>query len=110
MIEPLTLIYLSFGAIFIFCNCGENLTSRFNELSDAIYECEWHLFPNNIQRVLPIIMNSAQKAIILRGFGNVSCTREAFKEVSIHLIIFMMCIPTCFITIVLFFLYPPFLN
>lgn len=67
----------------MFCYFGENITNQFNVINHAIYGCDWYLFPHEVQRILPTIMVSTQRPLILRGFGNVVCTREAFKNVSL---------------------------
>lgn len=81
LIEPCFLIFWSFALVFLFCNVGESVTTQFNSIHRTIYECDWYLYPNNLQRILPTIMVSTQKPVILRSFGNVDCTREAFKSV-----------------------------
>lgn len=65
----------------MFCHYGENVTSQFDTINYAIYDCDWYLFPNEVQRILPTVMMSTQKQMVLRGLGNVVCTREAFKRV-----------------------------
>lgn len=82
MIKPIILIFWSLVANFLFCEFGESVTSQCNELNDALCQCEWYLFPIDLQRMFPIIMLTAQKPNILKGFGGVSLTREAFKNVS----------------------------
>lgn len=82
MVKPLILMFWSFVQVFMFCDFGENVTGGFEELNDAISENDWYTFPIGIQRMFPIIMISIQKTVILRGFGNIPCTREAFKKVS----------------------------
>lgn len=81
MIRLLILVFWSFVANFLFCEFGENVTSHFNELNDIIGQGEWYSLPINIQQMLPTIMVITQKQIILRGFGGIVLTREAFKTV-----------------------------
>lgn len=76
------LMFWSFAANFLFCEFGENVTRKFNELNYIICQIEWYLLPIDIQRMLPFIMMTTQKQIILQGFGGVQLTREAFKTVS----------------------------
>lgn len=68
--------------IFLFCNFGEDITTQFKAIDHEIYECDWYLFPRKAQRILPTLVLSTQRPVIFRGFGNVVCTREAFKRVS----------------------------
>ena len=83
LIEPFVLAFWSFAFIFLLCNFGENVTSQFTAIDNAISEFDWNFFPHDVQRFLPTIMISTQKPVIFQGiFGNVVCTRAAFKTVS----------------------------
>lgn len=77
------LIKISYSLIslFMYCECGELLRVRFDELNDDIYKCGWELFPMHIQRLLPIIIINSQQPVLLWGYGGFSCTRETFKRV-----------------------------
>lgn len=74
-------MFWSFVQIFYLCDFGESVSGRYASISENIYQSNWYLFPFDVQRLLPIIMISAQQPIILRGLGNVLYTREAFKNV-----------------------------
>lgn len=52
------------------------------DIDEAIYQSEWHSFPESVQRMLPIIINNAQQPVIITGFANVEYTRETFDSVS----------------------------
>lgn len=84
MVTLSILIFWSFVANFLFCEFGENVTSHFNELHNTLCQTEWNLYPIDIQRLLPIIMMSTRKEIILEGFGGVQLTRQAFETVSFN--------------------------
>lgn len=71
----------SFYLIFLFCNLGENICNEFEELNDILYQSEWYSFPNEVQRILPILLTASQEPVVLRGFGNLLCIRESFKRV-----------------------------
>lgn len=75
-------MFWAFIQMFIVCNFGEILTNRFGEVDNTIYGCDWYEFPYEIQRVLPIIMMGAQQSVIIEGFANLTCSREAFKKVT----------------------------
>lgn len=80
MIEPIIMMFWSFSQMFVFCNNAENVNSGFEELSDSLYCCDWYCLPYDIRRMLPIVLIATQKPV-LRGSGNIPCSREAFKEV-----------------------------
>lgn len=44
-------------------------------------EFDWYLFPNEVQRILPTVVQNAQKPVVIKCFGNVLCSREQFKMV-----------------------------
>lgn len=83
MIEPSILMLWSFIQILMFCELGENVTSGFSALCDTIYFGDWYFYPMKIQRMLPTIMIVTEKPVELRGFGNIPCTREALRKVSV---------------------------
>lgn len=68
--------------MFVVCNFGEIMSNKFYEVDNTIYDCDWYTFPNEIQQIFPIIMMGAQQPVILEGFANLTCTREAFKKVN----------------------------
>lgn len=72
----------TFIFIFAYCELGQRVSEAFDKPYDAISQLKWNLFPLDVQRVLPIIMVGAQQPIDLRGYMNISCTRERFKRVS----------------------------
>lgn len=74
-------ISYSLVSLFMYCECGELLRVRFDELNDDIYTSGWELFPMQIQRLLPIIVINTQQPVLLWGYGGFSCTRETFKRV-----------------------------
>lgn len=71
--------------IFIYCELGQRVSEAFDKPYDAICQFKLHLFPMDVQRMLPIIIVGAQQPIDLRGYGNISCTRDSFKRVSVIL-------------------------
>lgn len=77
-------IGLAFAQMFVFCNFGQKMSDQFSEGDNKIYQTDWYAFPREVQRMLPIIMMGAQEPIIFHGFGNLTCTREAFKKVFIY--------------------------
>lgn len=72
---------MSFTIIFCVCEFFERTTDHLEKLGDALYECEWHLFPIDMQRILVTVMANAQQPIMIRGFGNTLCIRDSVKKV-----------------------------
>lgn len=54
------LTFWSFASAFIFCDTGDRLVTRYNDI-DIYYNCDWYLFPDNIKRVLPMVIVNMQQ-------------------------------------------------
>lgn len=77
---PLCLIIWSFAIMFFNCEIGQDVSNQFNKLSDDIWKCDWYLLSHQLQRMLIVIIINAQDPVFIRGFGNVECTRDSFKQ------------------------------
>lgn len=82
LLRPITLVFWSFASMFLLCEYGQMVTTRFEDIDEAIYQCEWHSFPDKVQRILPTIINNTQQLVIISGFCDVQYTRETFDSVS----------------------------
>lgn len=76
-------ILYSFALMFITCEIGQEIYNAFDECGDMINQFGWYLFPKEIQRILPIIVNFAQQPIVFYCFGSTACVRQTFKYVRI---------------------------
>lgn len=54
---------------------------QFELFNDALYQCKWYFLPIELRRMLVTIMSNAQYPTHMRGYGNIECTRDSFKEV-----------------------------
>ena len=68
---------------FIACELGQRMSDAFEGIEFTIDQFDWHLFPIEIQQMLPMIMAAAQQPVLLECFGSIACTRETFKKVRI---------------------------
>lgn len=75
-------IFCAMIGIFIVCQIGEMTTMKFDSFNDTFYQCEWYLFPTDIQRMLLIVMANAQQPVIIKGFANTLAARESFTKVN----------------------------
>ena len=82
LLRPITLVFWSFASMFLLCEYGQMVTTRFEDIDEAVYQSEWHSFPDKIQRILPTIINNTQQLVIISGFCDVEYTRETFDSVS----------------------------
>lgn len=72
----------AFGIAFLPCEVGQRISSAFEEIEDVTGQYRWYSFPNDVQRMLPMILINFQESVELECFGSFSCCREAFKKVS----------------------------
>lgn len=90
-ITPLVEFRLPF-AIFTFCLFGlfaafyngQRLHSHLTELSDEIYQLEWHQYSNHMRRHLILMMVRAQRPFYLSAYGIMPFTLENFVQVRIE--------------------------
>lgn len=75
--------FYAFSLTFIACENGEQMTNAFDEIHCVIDQFCWYRFPMEIKRMLPVLINAAQKEVTIECFGSVSCSRDAFKKVSV---------------------------
>lgn len=68
----------------MYCNLGEDITSQFQTFSVELGQREWYLLPYEIQRLYCIVIANAQHPTNVRGYGNLLCTRDAVKRVSVR--------------------------
>lgn len=81
MIRVGFLIFWSFVILFIFCECSQHVTNKFDTFNDELSQCDWYLFTNAMQRMLLIVLVNAQQSIFIHGYGDIQCTRDTFKNV-----------------------------
>lgn len=69
--------------IWLFCCChyGFQITERFDNINDTVYQLEWYTYPTKIQKDLQLIIASSQRSIYIEGFCNTRCTRDKFTKV-----------------------------
>lgn len=77
---------MTLGQIFLFCYFGDLLTDNFKKVNDMFYQWNWYFLPLDIKRLMPTILCAANYPDYLRGFGNISGTRERFKKVNTKMI------------------------
>lgn len=66
---------------FVTCELGERFTIAYGEMDCEFKQFKWYLFPIEVQRLLPILVQNAQQPVTLRCFGSIAANREAFKKV-----------------------------
>lgn len=87
LVLPLILMTWSFITLYYYSEFGEMVTNKFQLFHDRTIQCEWYLFPHDIQRIFLIFIKDTQQTVFIRGYGNLECTRETFKAVGIFQVI-----------------------
>lgn len=77
--------FWAFGGIFFYCEFGERLGQLFTKVDDAMGQLDWYLFPEEIKRMLPVVIINVQQPTEIECFGSISCCRDSFKQVSLSL-------------------------
>lgn len=57
------------------------MNGQFDATDEELYQCDWYSFPMDMQKMVLIFMMGTQEPVFIRGFGNIECTRDAFKKV-----------------------------
>lgn len=65
------------------------VTKEFDSFNQTIGQCDWYSFPHEIQQMFLIVLTNTQQSTFIQGFGNISCTRELFKRVSMFFVFFI---------------------
>lgn len=68
--------------IAFYCEFSHMMCEEFERFCEEFYRCDWRLFPIEMQQMYLVFLLDAQQITILRGYGNILCTRDTFKEVN----------------------------
>lgn len=68
--------------VFIICEFGGMMTDRFEAFNHNLCQCKWYLYTAELQRLYLLFVVNTQHPVIIRGYGNIICTRETFKKVT----------------------------
>lgn len=63
------------------------MTYQFSMFNEMLNKTNWYLYPAEMQRMLVIFISITQEPSFIRGYGNIECTRDSFKQVktfSVH--------------------------
>lgn len=72
----------AFGCMIIICEFGQQMSNGFDQIDVEIEAFDWYLFPDELRRMLPIILMETQQAVEFKCFGSISANRENLKKVS----------------------------
>lgn len=70
--------------LYLFCHFGNHVTERIDDIHFAAYNICWYELPLDMQKIIAVIIRSAQKPVYIRVFGGAHCSREVFMKVPIN--------------------------
>lgn len=68
--------------VFFACELGQQFTNTLVKVDNELKQLDWYLFPAEIQRILPAVINNVQKPVVIECFGIMIASREQFKVVN----------------------------
>lgn len=74
----------SFGLLFAACEIIQNVCDAVNAFDMEIVQSDWYLYPLKMKKMLPMIVNMAQKPVEIKWFGSSAANRDTFKKVIIY--------------------------
>lgn len=80
-VQPFSSVFYSIGCIGALCELGETLAEQFELFSDELQRCYWYRFTLKLQKKFLILSTNAKHPVFIRGFGNIICARDTFKNV-----------------------------
>lgn len=74
-------VFLPF--FFVVNNVGENVTTAFDSMNEAMYVVTWYGIPIELQKYLIPMLLSTEAPMRVPVFANSCCSRGTFKEVTL---------------------------
>lgn len=81
---PIADALLTLQFLFVVFYIGQKLHSNLLELSDEIYQLEWHRYPRSLRRCAQLMMIRAQRPFYLSAYGIMPFTLANFVRVSLN--------------------------
>lgn len=78
---PCTELAWAFVMISFYCEFSEMVCDEFEQFNEELHRYEWYLIPMEMQRIYLIFLLDTQQLTVVRGYGNILCTRVTFKAV-----------------------------
>lgn len=74
----------AYGFMFLACELAQRSSDYFANIEDMAVQWNWYLFPDEIQRLLPLILIVMQRPVEIECFGGIASNRELYKKVRIQ--------------------------
>lgn len=70
--------------VCLFCYFGGQITQRFEDVGDVVYQMVWYKFPLDMQKDFGLMILCSKKRIYMQGYGNFRTTHSVFKKVNMR--------------------------
>lgn len=81
IISNIMAIILVTSYIPLLCEPGQKMISQFEIFGKETSQCNWYLFPIELQRKYLIFLTDSQRSVYIYSYGNIICERETSKKV-----------------------------
>lgn len=75
-------VICAFGVSLTACELCQQNYQAYDDCSNMIQKFDWYVFPIEVQRMMPAILNFTQQPVEIKCLGSMACNRETFKYVS----------------------------
>lgn len=82
-------VCIAFGIVLVVCELCQRACDHFNDIDLMVMQWNWYLLPDDIQRLLPLILIVMQQPVELECFGRISCNRETSSRVNMKSYIYL---------------------
>lgn len=69
---------------FIYCYFGKCATDYYTSYAECLFESNWMVLPNDLQKYFILMISHAQKPLYYHGYGFVHLDLQLFSKVSIN--------------------------
>lgn len=70
-------------ALYGICYSGDQVTQRFGDVGDAIYQLTWYELPLDMQKNIPTMIAIAHKGVYVRGNADIRTTCQILRKVCV---------------------------
>ena len=84
LIQGLIVMMVVVEMNFVICYCGQQLTDRCAQVSDAIYRLRWYEYPKETKKSIVLVLACAQKPVYLTNLQIAVCSLESFAAVRLR--------------------------
>lgn len=68
-------------AVFMVCEIGERMKNEFDIFYETLVQSNWYTYPIEMRQIFAIVLQNAQKPVIVQGFASTFCVRDYFRMV-----------------------------